>query len=61
MSAALVDEPLIAKVLTLRKQGKTQVEIAVEVRAVQSTVSRILRRNDLGGYLTRPKRVRGEN
>ena len=61
MTAALVDEPLIARVMALRKQGKTQVEIAVEVRAVQSTVGKILRRNGLGGYLRPPKRVRGEN
>ena len=61
MSAALVDEPLIARVMTLRKQGKTQDEIAAEVRAVQSTVGKILRRNGLGGYLTPTKRTRGEN
>jgi orotate phosphoribosyltransferase-like protein len=46
-----VDENLIDHIIVLRNQGKTQEEIAVELRIVQSTVSVILRRNGLGGYL----------
>jgi transcriptional regulator len=53
----IVDEPLIAKVKALRKEGKTQDEIAVELGVVQSTVSIILRRVDLGGRLASARRL----
>ena len=43
----VVDECLIAKAKTLRAQGMTQDEIAVELGVVQSTVSTILRQHGL--------------
>ena len=45
----VVDERLIAKAMALRKQGRTQEEIAVELGVVQGTVSTILRQHGLGG------------
>jgi transcriptional regulator len=55
----VVDERLIAKALALRKQGRTQEEIAVELGGVQGTVSVILRQHGLGGRLALAnKRVR---
>ena len=47
----VVDERLIAKAMALRKQGRTQEEIAVELGVVQGTVSTILRQHGLGGRL----------
>ena len=44
MSSKIVDAPGLAeKVRALRNQGKTQEQIAVELRIAQSTVSVILR------------------
>jgi predicted transcriptional regulator len=55
----VVDELLIAKAVALRKQGRTQEEIAVELGVVQGTVSTILRQRGLGGRLALAnKRVR---
>ena len=46
MSSKIVDAPGLAeKVRALRNQGKTQEQIAVELRIAQSTVSVILRSN----------------
>ena len=47
----VVDEHLIAKAMALRKQGRTQEEIAVELGVAQGTVSTILRQHGLGGRL----------
>jgi Homeodomain-like domain len=47
-----VDAQLAEKVKALRDEGKTQEQIAAELRIVQSTVSVILRRGGLGGRLT---------
>lgn len=46
-----VDARAVARAVALRKQGKTQEEIAVALGVAQSTISIILRRNDLGGQL----------
>ena len=44
MGGKIVDAQLAEKVKALRDEGKTQEQIAVELRIVQSTVSVILRR-----------------
>ena len=54
----VVDERLIAKAKTLRAQGMTQDEIAVELGVVQSTVSTLLRRHGLGGKLVKAQKLR---
>ena len=54
-----IDASLIAQTMALRKQGKTQEEIAVALGVVQSTISVILRRNNLGGHLVQGRKVRG--
>jgi transcriptional regulator with XRE-family HTH domain len=54
----VVDERLIAKAKTLRAQGMTQDEIAVELGVVQSTVSTILRQHGLGGKLVKAQKLR---
>jgi hypothetical protein len=54
----VVDERLIARAMALRKQGRTQEEIAVEVGLVQSTVSTILRQHGLGGKLVKAQKLR---
>jgi transcriptional regulator with XRE-family HTH domain len=46
-----VDGRMIHRVRELRAQGKTQVEIAVEIGISQGTVSAILRKQGLGGPL----------
>jgi DNA-binding CsgD family transcriptional regulator len=51
MSGQIVDARLAQKVKALREEGKTQEQIAVELRIAQSTVSTILRRGGLGGRL----------
>jgi DNA-binding CsgD family transcriptional regulator len=51
MSGQIVDARLAQKVKALRAEGKTQEQIAVELRIAQSTVSTILRRGGLGGRL----------
>ena len=57
MSGKIVDDPQLAeKVMALRSEGKTQDQLAVELRIVQSTVSAILRRGGLGGRLARAKK-----
>jgi hypothetical protein len=53
----VVDERLIAKAKTLRAQGMTQEEIAVELGVVQSTVSTILRQHGLGGKLVKAQKL----
>ena len=58
MSGQIVDALLIEKVKALREQGKTQEQIAAELRIAQSTVSAILRRGGLGGRLTNGRRLR---
>jgi orotate phosphoribosyltransferase-like protein len=47
----VVDERLIAKAMALRKQRRTQEEIAVELGVVQGTVRTILRQHGLGEHL----------
>jgi predicted transcriptional regulator len=51
MSRQIVDARFAEKVKALREEGKTQDQIAAELRIVQSTVSAILRRGGLGGRL----------
>jgi hypothetical protein len=51
MSRQIVDARLAEKVKALREEGKTQDQIAAELRIVQSTVSAILRQAGLGGRL----------
>ena len=50
--------PVVAKAKTLRAQGMTQDEIAVELGVVQSTVSTILRQHGLGGKLVKAQKLR---
>jgi transcriptional regulator len=58
MGGKIIDNAQLAeKVKALRKQGKTQDQIAVEVRIVQSTVSVILRQCGLSGRLARAKKL----
>jgi orotate phosphoribosyltransferase-like protein len=58
MSGKIIDNAELAeKVKALRNEGKTQDQIAVELRIVQSTVSAILRRGGLGGRRARPKKL----
>ena len=54
----VVDERLIAKAKALRKRGKTQEEIAVELGVVQGTISTILRQHGLGGKLVKAQKLR---
>jgi hypothetical protein len=51
----VVDERLIAKAKTLRAQGMTQEEIAVELGVVQSTLSTICASTALSGSWSRRK------
>jgi DNA-binding CsgD family transcriptional regulator len=57
MSGQIVDARLAEKVKALREEGKTQEQIAVELRIAQSTVSTILRRGGLGGRLLSARRL----
>jgi DNA-binding CsgD family transcriptional regulator len=57
MSGQIVDARLAEKVKALREEGKTQEQIAVELRIAQSTVSTILRRDGLGGRLISATRL----
>jgi transcriptional regulator len=50
---ARVDQRLIHAAIALRKQGKTQEEIATELGVVQGTISIILRAHGWGGQLIR--------
>jgi transcriptional regulator len=52
MSGQIVDARLAEKVKALRDEGKTQEQIAAELRIAQSTVSVILRR---GPTAARPR------
>jgi len=52
----VVDARLSEKVKALREEGKTQDQIAVELKIAQSTVSIILRRGGLGGRLISARR-----
>ena len=54
----VVDERLITKAKALRKRGKTQEEIAVELGVVQGTISTILRQHGLGGKLVKAQKLR---
>jgi len=54
----VVDERLIAKAKALRRQGKTQEEIAVELGVTQGAISGILRRHGLGGRLVKAQKLR---
>ena len=56
MGGKIIDGQLAEKVKALRNEGKTQEQIAVELRIVQSTVSVILRRNGLGPRAPRRSR-----
>ena len=49
MGGKIIDAQLAEKVKALRDEGKTQEQIAAELRIVQSTVSKILRQYGLGG------------
>jgi predicted transcriptional regulator len=53
----VVDERLIAKAKALRKQGRTQEEIAVELGVTQGTISVILRQHGLGGKLVKTQKA----
>jgi DNA-binding CsgD family transcriptional regulator len=57
MRGQIVDARLAEKVKALREEGKTQEQIAVELRIAQSTVSTILRRGGLGGHLISARRL----
>jgi transcriptional regulator len=57
VSRQVVDARLAEKVKALREEGKTQEQIAAELRIVQSTVSTILRRGGLGGRLISARRL----
>jgi|HubBroStandDraft_3_1064219.scaffolds.fasta_scaffold526758_2 orotate phosphoribosyltransferase-like protein len=57
MSGKIVDARLAEKVKALRDEGKTQEQIATELRIAQSTVSVILRRSGLGGRLISARRL----
>ena len=57
MSGQIVDARLTEKVKALREEGKTQEQIAAELRIAQSTVSAILRRGGLGGRLIGGRRL----
>jgi transcriptional regulator len=57
VSRKIVDARLAEKVKALREEGKTQEQIAAELRIVQSTVSTILRRCGLGGRLISARRL----
>jgi transcriptional regulator len=54
--APKVDQRLIREALSLRKQGKTQEEIAVQLGITHPPVSIILRANGAGGRLVRARR-----
>jgi transcriptional regulator len=58
MGGKIVDAQLAEKVKALRNEGKTQDQIAVELRIVQSTVSAILRRDGLGGPITSARKLK---
>jgi predicted transcriptional regulator len=51
MRARIVDARLAEEVKALREEGKTQEQIAAELRIAQSTVSAVLRQGGLGGRL----------
>jgi DNA-binding CsgD family transcriptional regulator len=57
MSGQIVDARLAENVKALREEGKTQEQIAAELRIAQSTVSTILRRGGLGGRLISARRL----
>jgi DNA-binding CsgD family transcriptional regulator len=57
VSRQIVDARLAEKVKALREEGKTQEQIAVDLRIAQSTVSTILRRGGLGGRLVCARRL----
>ena len=58
MGGKIIDAQLAEKVRALRNEGKTQDQIAVELRIVQSTVSAILRRDGLGGPITSARKLK---
>ena len=58
MGGKIIDAQLAEKVKALRNEGKTQDQIAVELRIVQSTVSAILRRDGLGGPITSARKLK---
>ena len=51
--APIVDQRLIHDAIALRKRGKTQEEIAAELKVSQGTISCILRAHGWGGQLIR--------
>jgi len=53
-----IDQRLVYEAVALRKQGKTQEEIATELGIVQGTVSTVLRAHGWGGPLVKPQRRR---
>ena len=54
----LGDELVAARIKSLRERCKTQEDIAAEIGVTQGTVSRILRREGLGGYSLAPRGAR---
>ena len=54
-----VDQRLIHDAIALRKAGKTQMEIAVELGVAQGTISIVLRAHGWGGYLVQKRRRLG--
>jgi hypothetical protein len=47
-----VSEEVVSKIVSLRKEGKSQAQIGVEVGLAQPQVSLILREQKMGGYLS---------
>lgn len=52
---AKINEQLIERIKELRAKGRTQAEIAVELKLSQGTISYVLRRVGLSGKLVRKK------
>ena len=48
-----VDQRLVHDAIELRKQGKTQAEIAVALKVAQGTISVVLRAHGFGGHLVK--------
>ena len=57
MGGQIIDARLTEKVEALREEGRTQEQIAAELRIAQSTVSVILRRNGRGGRLASARKI----
>jgi orotate phosphoribosyltransferase-like protein len=55
--AAPIEGRTILRAIELRKQGLTQMEIAVELALAQGTISVMLREHGMGGKLSRMSRA----